>query len=172
MSARSIQKMFRGLQGRKRYKAFKALRELMRRHHAAMVIQRMYRGYCGRLLAAVASALRKLRAKHQYFALEMQRFVRGCIGRQHFKVHRELFITIIIITINIILITLPTHLPTHLQGASRAGHAETTSDQLCEDHPEGVQRAQGQGGEGDREGAAEPGLEGQATDPASQTPRR
>ena len=87
MCARSIQRVFRGLQGRKRFKAFKAAMELMKRHRAAIAIQRSYRGYCGRLLAAVAKALRKLRSKHQYFALEMQRFVRGCVGRHHFKVH-------------------------------------------------------------------------------------
>jgi hypothetical protein len=120
LCARSIQRVFRGLQGRRRFKAFKAAMELMKRHRATIAIQRSYRGYCGRLLAAVAKALRKLRSKHQYFALEMQRFVRGCVGRHHFKVYRELAGPCHhhhLLLSSSSSTYLPTYLPTYLQGA-------------------------------------------------------
>lgn len=87
--ARDIQRIYRGHVGKERFKSYKAAYELQVRMDAATMIQCHYRGHCGRLLAAVARALRILRSKHQYYALELQRTLRGCMGRHHFNVHRE-----------------------------------------------------------------------------------
>ena len=55
------------------------------RNQKALLIQKRFRGMRGRLLAAIARALKILRAKQNFAALDMQRFVRGCIARDHVK---------------------------------------------------------------------------------------
>ncbi len=47
-------------------------------------------GYRGKLLSAVARALRILRIKQHFFAVEIQRYMRGCVGRAHFKIFKEI----------------------------------------------------------------------------------
>ncbi len=46
--------------------------------------------FLGKLLAAVARALRILRIKQHFFAVELQRTLRGCVGRHHFKIYKEI----------------------------------------------------------------------------------
>ena len=43
----------------------------------------------GRLFAAIARALKKLRFEHNLAATEMQRFIRGCLGRMHVALVKE-----------------------------------------------------------------------------------
>lgn len=88
--AREIQRVYRGLLGRRRYDYFYQLRQLAIQTIAATQIQRIYRGYRGRLLSSLARALRLLRLRQQDCAVLLQRFLRGCMGRHHFNVYKEL----------------------------------------------------------------------------------
>ena len=84
----NVQRVYRGHVGRMLAAEARRLREIRRRHAAATVIQRHFRGFRGRALAAIARALKILRAKHQEAALEIQRYMRGCLARSHVKHHR------------------------------------------------------------------------------------
>lgn len=89
ISALLIERVFRGHQGRLRWRFFYELKMETKRNAAATFIQRVYRGYRGALLASVARALRALRQKQHFFAVEVQRFIRGCMGRIYFARHKE-----------------------------------------------------------------------------------
>jgi hypothetical protein len=72
-SSINCQKVFRGHQGRKRFKYFLNIWIVKMRNMNAANIQRIYRGYRGKILAAIARALRVLRIKQQVMAVEIQR---------------------------------------------------------------------------------------------------
>ena len=87
--ARLIQKTYRMLLGRRRFRWF--LEEYIKkvRNEAATYIQKIFRGYRGKLLGAIARQLKILRLRKAKAAIMIQRNARGMIGRELVKHYKE-----------------------------------------------------------------------------------
>ena len=83
--AREIQRVYRGHVGRMVAERRAREKWIAMRNAMALKIQKRFRGMRGRVLAAIAKALKILRAKQNFAAVEMQRFIRGCLARDHVK---------------------------------------------------------------------------------------
>lgn len=88
-SARLIQKSYRALLGKRRFRWF--LEEYIKkvRNEAATYIQKIFRGYRGKLLGAIARQLKILRIRKAKAAVMIQRNVRGMIGREAVKHYKD-----------------------------------------------------------------------------------
>ena len=89
VSARKIQKSYRGLIGKRRWWAEFDLKEMRFRNRMALRIQTIFRGYRGKILANIARGLRILRIRKNRSAVTIQRVVRGNVARAGVKHYRE-----------------------------------------------------------------------------------
>ena len=88
LCARYIQKMYRALLGRRRYKKYLAEYIARMRNKAATLIQKIFRGYRGRIIGVMLKQLKKLRLRKARAAVKIQCLVRGNIARagvEHYK---------------------------------------------------------------------------------------
>ena len=83
-TARTIQRIVRGYNGRKLIEPLKQARELQRLNRTAVVIQRYFRGYRSRLLAKVARAMHEWRTLQRKAAVVIQALVRGGLAQRRF----------------------------------------------------------------------------------------
>jgi hypothetical protein len=88
-AARSIQKTYRMLLGKRRFLWFLAEYIKKIKYDAAKYIQKIFRGYRGKLLGAIARQLKILRIRKAKAAVIIQRNVRGMIGRESIKHYKE-----------------------------------------------------------------------------------
>jgi len=87
-AARLIQKSYRGLLGRRRFKKFLAEYIARMKYQAARLIQKIFRGYRGKIVGIMMKQLKKLRLRKARAAVRIQCLVRGIIARagvEHYK---------------------------------------------------------------------------------------
>ncbi len=83
-----IQRNYRGLLGRRRFRKFLAEFIARMKFMAARLIQKIYRGYRGRVVGVMLRQLKKLRLRKSAAAVRIQCMVRGIISRagvEHYK---------------------------------------------------------------------------------------
>ena len=88
LSARKIQKSYRGLLGKRRFWWFFENRERLRQAAMATIIQKYWRRHRGKLLAGIAKSLRILRIRKSRAATVIQRIMRGIAAREGVKHYR------------------------------------------------------------------------------------
>lgn len=89
IAARELQRVYRGLRGRRLAKVLWELRQREIRDRAVRLVQRAYRGHRGRLVAAVAKALKALRQMQSAAVCDIQRIGRGHIARRIVSLRKD-----------------------------------------------------------------------------------
>jgi len=87
-AVRLIQKTYRGLLGRRRFRKFLAEYIARMKFRAAQLIQKIFRGYRGKIIGVMMKQLKKLRLRKARAAVRIQCLVRGIIARagvEHYK---------------------------------------------------------------------------------------
>jgi hypothetical protein len=87
-SARLLQKTYRALLGRRRFRKFLAEYIEKMRNDAAKLIQKIFRGYRGKIIGVMMKQLKKLRLRKSAAAVRIQCLARGMIARmgvEHYK---------------------------------------------------------------------------------------
>eukprot|EP01038_Epipyxis_sp_PR26KG_P016696 gene16696-22837_t len=89
-ASRHIQRIYRGHLGKLRFRKFYELYLENLYKTSVILIQKTFRGYKGKIIGLIKKAEKALLIKQTYYSIEIQRFLRGCIGRYYFKHYQEI----------------------------------------------------------------------------------